>query len=213
MHLFVTLICLLFGCFAAIAAEDIPADRGSRSYSGWVWQFDPGEQRYPDYIADPRRPRMMIGVATVDSEIPQTSDGRVMVDAGARYTILEVQNDPSGLNKFALDIEGGLFTQFDLINSTDFIGWDGRYALFLVYDRREKFAVRFGSRHISCHLGDEYMEASGRSRINYIRDDLALGLSYHINEGLDAPICAWALKATRGEQSWEISHWNMMRAT
>ena len=198
-------ILLLMGLHAlALAADDKPGDAQSQA-AGWAWEFDPGERRYPEYLADPRRPRMMIGLAAADSEIPETSSGRVMVDAGGRYTIVQGGHDPTGQTVFAIDIEGGLFTQFDLINSTDFIGWDGRYALFAVYDCRDAFALRFGYRHISCHLGDEYMEASGRHRINYIRDDLALGFSYRFSDQLLAyiePSWAWNMGNTDQQDRW-----------
>ncbi len=55
-------------------------------FSGWRWEIDPQTQPYPDYLADPRRPRMQVGAGVYNSSIPQVSDGRIMLDLGTRYT-------------------------------------------------------------------------------------------------------------------------------
>jgi hypothetical protein len=45
-------------------------------------------------------------------------------------------------------------------------------------------AFRLAMKHDSSHLGDQYIESTGRKRIHYTRDEFALGVSYQIFEGL-----------------------------
>ena len=187
------------------AQDDDRADTTFNLGKNWLLELDPDDQPYPDYLADPRRPRMEVGVGVADSDIPDTSSARVMLDLGTRYTLLKITPSRAGKNEFALDIEGCLFTQFDPGNSLDNIGWDGRYGIFAVWDWSDKVAARIGYRHISAHLGDEYIEETGRQRIGYTRDDLALGLAYHLNERVliyVEPNWAWSLGNENRQKRW-----------
>jgi hypothetical protein len=112
------------------AQDDDRADMTFNLGKSWLLELDPDDQPYPDYLADPRRPRMEVGVGVADSEIPSASSTRVMLDLGTRYTLLKITPVKEGKNEFALDIEGGLFTQFDPGNGLDVIGWDGRCGVF-----------------------------------------------------------------------------------
>jgi len=187
------------------AQDDDRADTTFKIGKNWLLELDPDNQPYPDYLADPRRPRMEVGVGVADSDIPSTSSTRVMLDLGTRYTLLKVTPIKEGKNEFALDIEGGLFTQFDPGNGLDNIGWDGRYGVFAVWDWSDKVVARVGYRHISAHLGDEYIEQTGRRRINYTRDDLALGLGYYLNERIliyAEPSWAWSMGNENRQKRW-----------
>lgn len=200
------LVCLTFAV-SSLAQEEERADTTFRIGSNWRFELDPNDQPYPDYVADPRRPRMLVGVGVADSEIPETSSGRVMLDLGTRYTLFRIHAGSASRNEFALDIEGGLFTQFDLGRGLDNIGWDGRYGIFAVWDWNDRIATRVGYRHISAHLGDEYIEATGRARIDYTRDDLAFGLSYFLNERFTIyvePSWAWHMGNTQRQEPWAI---------
>ncbi|MFP4030404.1 MAG: DUF1207 domain-containing protein [Desulfococcaceae bacterium] len=171
-------LCLvLLGTFAH-AAEDRPADATFQFGSRWSFELDPDDQPYPDYLADPRRMRLGISLAGVDSEIPETSAGRAILDIGTRYTLFKIRPDPEGDYALSLDIMGGVFMQFDLGNQLDNVGWEGIYGLGIVFAQNDHMAARIGYRHLSSHIGDEYIEKTGRERIGYTRDDLTLGLSY-----------------------------------
>jgi hypothetical protein len=203
----ITILVLLVCVGPALAQDDERADTTFKLGSRWLLELDPNDQPYPDYVADPRRPRMQVGVGVADSDIPETSAGRVMLDLGTRYTLFKIQTDSSGTNAFALDIEGGLFTQFDSGNGLDNIGWDGRYGVFAVWDWSEKVVARVGYRHISAHLGDEYIEATGRQRINYTRDDFALGLGYFLSEKIliyVEPSRAWSMGNDERQKRWAV---------
>jgi hypothetical protein len=201
-----TIILLTFLLTASAMAQD--GDRADTTFkfgSRWLLELDPNDQPYPDYIADPRRPRMQVGIGVADSDIPETSASRVMLDLGTRYTLLKVTPTREGRNEFSLDIEGGLFTQFDPGNGLDNIGWDGRYGIFAVWGWSNKLAARVGYRHLSAHLGDEYIEAVGRRRVNYTRDDLAFGVSYHLNEKMMIyvePSWAWSMGNEDRQKRW-----------
>lgn len=160
------------------AVSDAPTMAGR---SGRVWEFDPNDQPYPAYIADPRRPRMNVSVGWTNTDIPETSSGRIMLDAGTRYTLFRVSN-PDSVNEFAIDIEGGLFTQFDLGNQLDSIGWEGVYGIYGVYEWDNTLDVRVGYRHLSAHLGDEYIETTGRERVGYTRDALVAGFAWRVDD-------------------------------
>jgi hypothetical protein len=177
--LFVFLVFL--GGFAH-ASEDVPDSGESLPDVPWAFELDPDNQTYPDYLADPRRMRLGISAAYFDSEIPETSSGRAMLDAGTRFTLFRVRPDPESESEFSLDILGGVFMQFDLGNQLDNIGWDGVYGLNVVYSPEERLAFRLGYRHLSAHIGDEYIERTGRERISYTRDDLTFGVSYQFAE-------------------------------
>ncbi|MEH6471673.1 MAG: DUF1207 domain-containing protein [Halopseudomonas sp.] len=159
---------------------------------GRVWEFDPNDQPYPAYVADPRRPRMNVSIGWTNTDIPETSSGRIMLDAGTRYTLFKVSN-PNSANEFAIDIEGGLFTQFDLGNQLDSIGWEGVYGIYGVYEWNNTLDMRFGYKHLSAHLGDEYIETTGRERVGYTRDALIAGFAWRLDNAWTAYVePSWA---------------------
>jgi hypothetical protein len=174
---------------------------------GWHWEFDSKDQPYPEYVADPRRPRMQFGVGLFDSEIPATSAGRVLLDAGTRYTLAKVKTDRKRLDEFSIDIEGALFAQFDLGNQQDAVGWDGVLGAFVVYDWNRKLTLRAGYKHLSAHLGDEYIEVTGRQRINYTRVALPLGVAWQPGNGITVYVePSWAIEMGNADRQrpWAV---------
>ena len=173
------ILCILVVAFlcAPAYAEDKFGDPSFKMGS-WLVDLIPGDQNYPIYVADPRRPRMHVGIGYIDSDIPEISNSIVNLDAGTRFTLLKMHKGSESANTFSLDIEGGFFAKFDLINSFDNIGWDGRFGAYISWDRYGPVVTRFGYRHLSSHVGDEYVKNTGRQRINYDRDDLRIGLGY-----------------------------------
>jgi len=167
---------IAFLCTHAYAEDkfgDPSFEMGSR-----LVELIPGDQNYPIYVADPRRPRTHAGIGYIDSDIPEISNSIVNLDAGTRFTLLKMHKGSESANTFSLDIEGGLFARFDLVNSFDNIGWDGRFGAYINWERYGPVVIRFGYRHLSSHVGDEYVKKTGRRRINYDRDDLRIGLGY-----------------------------------
>ena len=174
---------------------------------GWSWELDPADQPYPDYVADPRRPSMNVSTALFSSHVPRTTSRRVLLDAGTRYTAFKV-TDPAGINELAVDLEAGLFAQFDAGHSLDNIGWDGVFGAFLVQSWSETVIWRGGYRHLSAHLGDEYIEATGRRRTGYTREGFVLGVCYRWSDPVMIyvePDWAWYLGNSERQKRWAMA--------
>jgi hypothetical protein len=163
-----------------IPANQKPAEDKSDG-SGWHAVFSPGSDIYPRYIADPLRPMISLQRAWVtDKEIPDTGDTRFIFRLGGRYGFLRVYAGDNAERGFQLDLGGAFLGVFDSENSLDNIGWDGLYEVLVSWGSGAGFAVQGGVKHISSHVGDEYAERTGRSRINYTREEFVLGLSQRV---------------------------------
>ncbi len=174
-------------CSANVAAvgqsTGADADTGStddRSFpviAGWRGLFAPGSDLYPRYIADPLRPTMAIQYMSVSSDIPETGDRRFLFDLGGRFGLLRIHPAEQTEAGFQIDLQAAFLGMFDLEYSSDGIGWDGLYGMLLTWSSGRGTALKFGMQHDSSHVGDEYMERTGRLRIGYTREEIVLGLS------------------------------------
>ena len=179
---------LIYCCFLIVSspvmAEDLSLVETSFTTSqGWVFEFDPDNQPFPVYIADPRSPKMQFGFALFDTDIPDTSSKRFVLDAGTRYTLFKI-TDQKSEDEFFIEIEGCLFAQFDVVSQLDNVGWDGQYGISLVHDWQDNITLRYGYLHFSGHLGDEYIESTDRQRVGYTREELAFGICYQFKKGI-----------------------------
>ena len=78
-----------------------------------------------------------------------------------------------------VSIDAGLDAMFDSQDKNDAIGWDGNYGLtFTTTTNSSPFGYKVAVLHVSSHLGDEYEERTNLARINYTREELALGLAW-----------------------------------
>ena len=113
-----------------------------------------------------------------DSEIDAAGDSRYGVRMGTRLAVLQLHppDDPGGGLQLTADI--GFLSQFDRDNSTDNIGWDGFYGFHLAWQALPSLVLRVGTSHDSSHLGDEYIENTGRQRIEYTRQEFLAGVRY-----------------------------------
>jgi len=161
----------------AADADDDDDDDGD----GMGWSFDaiPRTDLYPRYVADPRRPRFHIGVGPVlDTGIDETGGSRITIMAGGRFNFVRLHPDGDPEHGFQFDAEVGLAPHFDASNSLDNIGWDGFFGFGLAWKPLDTIALRLAANHDSAHLGDEYVESTGRERIGYTREEFALGISW-----------------------------------
>ncbi|HKQ97843.1 MAG TPA: DUF1207 domain-containing protein [Candidatus Polarisedimenticolia bacterium] len=143
------------------------------------WIFFPDDDIYPQYIADPLRPQSALVLAAFpSSEIPDAGNLRFLLRLGGRYSI--ARRHPAGQpdRGFQIDFEGGFFSQFDMVNSLDNIGWDGLFGLRFSYKGSGPWAFSVATRHDSGHLGDEYVENTGRERIDATREEIVVGASW-----------------------------------
>jgi hypothetical protein len=172
---------LLLICPAWAQVQDGDGD------SAWKWSLAPAELLYPAYVADPRRPVFGLTLIDVqDSDIAAAGDTRYGIRMGARFGILQIAppDDPGGGVQLAGDM--GFLGQFDRDNSTDNLGWDGFYGFHLAWQARPDLVLRMGMAHDSSHLGDEYIENTGRRRIEYTREELLVGMRYDLSMALSS---------------------------
>lgn len=139
---------------------------------------------YQPYTADLLSPSFTVMHLKInDSSIRQTGDARHAFVLGRRYGLLRFQSNKSE-NALQLDIYGAFFGIFDPEYSTDNIGWDGLYGLILSMSTPSPFTFKLAMQHDSSHLGDEYIERTGRKRINYTREEIAGGVDCRLSEDI-----------------------------
>ena len=142
----------------------------------------PEKQRYPSYLADPTAVTFNAQTMSVEkSTIAQTGERRVDLKLGAVLPIYETSISD---RIWQLTLIGGFHGQFDSENSQDNIGWDGIYGMDIVAQFDDVWAIRFGMKHISSHVGDEYAERTGRLRVNYTRQEIRAGIAWHLQPSL-----------------------------
>lgn len=144
----------------------------------WRGVFSPGSLLYPPYIANPLRPTTALTmVYFTDNDIADSGDSRYVFRLGGRVGVFRFH--PAGISDrgFQIDFEGAFLGIFDRDNSLDNIGWDGVYSALLTWGNGEGLAAKLAIQHDSSHVGDEYIERTGRQRINYTRQEFAFGLS------------------------------------
>ena len=177
--LWVILVCLLAGAATAAHADDKTA--------GWTITGGPRDDLYPRYIADPKRTTFGLRRMRVsDSEIADAGAPRFGLNLGARVGLFRVHPRSNPDRGLQADLEVGFMAQFDSDNSTDNIGWDGIYALLFSFKSNEIVQFRFGLHHISSHLGDEYVERTGRLRLDYTREEYLAGVAFALGERAQA---------------------------
>lgn len=157
--------------------EPAPEDGASR-----VVLFMPAAEFYPQYTADPLRPQSALALLWMaDSEIPEAGAGRFALRLGGRFGLVRWHREETPDRGWQLDFEGGFFGHFDMTESLDNIAWDGLFGLYLSWLPSPELGFRFGTKHRSAHIGDEYAERTGRERIEYTREELVAGLSWRFD--------------------------------
>lgn len=167
-----------------LIAQQSPEPREAEA-SRWV--AFPAGRLFPTAIADPTAPGTGTAVLAVsDANIEDAGAQRVALQLGGQFGVVRWQ--PSGERGWAmqLGIDGGFRGQFDMNSKVDNLGWDGMYSLTLAAARPSGLALKFATMHTSSHLGDEYIERTGRQRINYTRQELLLGVSWPATRALRA---------------------------
>lgn len=139
----------------------------------------PLDDVFPRPLADPHRAGFgLAAVHVTGKDIPATGDDRFALKVGGRFGLLRLQ---TAARTWQLNVEGGFNGQFDIDHSEDNIGWDGLYGVTVTTVLRPDLALRFGALHNSAHVGDEYIEQTGRLRLNYTREEAVAGLSWQID--------------------------------
>jgi hypothetical protein len=175
---------LTAGALLALPAA-MPAaaqDAGGDGSAARVVLFMPPAEFYPQYTADPLRPQSALAVLWMaDSEIPETGAARFALRLGGRFGLVRWHPEGAPDRGWQLDFEGGFFGHFDITESLDNIGWDGLFGLYLSWLPSPELGFRFGTKHDSAHVGDEYAAHTGRERIRYTREELVAGVSWQLD--------------------------------
>jgi opacity protein-like surface antigen len=158
------------------------------------WEAFPEDHLYRPYMADPGEPRFGLGYVHVsDPAIVDSGETRVHLQLGGTFGLFRktsAAGDAPDTGRFAgprgwqLDFQAGFNGQFDSTQSLDNIGWDGVYALFLSRSLGSRAVARMGVHHTSSHVGDEFLERTGRGRIDYTREEVVASLSGRLSPSL-----------------------------
>ncbi|MGH7859044.1 MAG: DUF1207 domain-containing protein [Candidatus Binatia bacterium] len=138
-----------------------------------VWFADLPLYRHP--VADPRAPHS--GVHT-QFHLRREQDAKIETVLGNYLSIVRWPGDDHAVE---IGVEGAAFARFNAAESLDMDGVDFRFGWPFVY-RRGPLAAKLHFWHITSHLGDEFIENTGRKRIRYARNELALGSSYDLTD-------------------------------
>ena len=143
----------------------------------------PIEQLYPVYLADPYETSFHMQLQSyAESTIPDTGSSRWDLMAGAPMIIYQNKNSDNSRHGWQMVFIAALRAQFDNGHNQDSVAWEGIYGLQAVFRYHDNFAWRFGTKHYSSHVGDEYIERTGRDRIQYTREEWRAGIAWTFNE-------------------------------
>lgn len=148
-----------------------------------LWLFPTGDV-YPVYIADPHKAESAAMVHFYTrATIFESSDARAGLKGGGRFGLMRLDPAAPGGRSWQLSLDAGLDAQFDSKQKLDNIGWDGNYGFTLTTASGGPLSFKLAVLHLSAHVGDEYAERTGRTRIDYTREELAFGLGWRLTRG------------------------------
>ncbi len=141
--------------------------------------FPPGDI-YPVYVADPHRPTNAAEVGFYTrSEVPETGSPRPFLAGGGRIGIVRFDSSAPRGRFWQVSLEAGLDALFDSEHRNDAIGWEGNYGFTVTTAAAgSPLGWKFALLHVSSHLGDEYAERTNATRVNYTREEAALGVAW-----------------------------------
>lgn len=143
------------------------------------WQLFPTDHLYPRYAADPQRPVFNAQLRSYQQTgIIDASLQRIDLKVGGALLLVQWQEDSVSSPWLQLLLEAGMHAQFDVSQSLDNIGWDGLYGWYVALRQNQAVTWRFGMGHVSAHVGDEWMQRTGRLRIGYTRQERRVGVSW-----------------------------------
>jgi hypothetical protein len=147
--------------------------------SGASLTLFPSGDIYPVYVADPHRPTNVIAESGVfGGGIPGTDSPVTRLGAGGRFGMLRIGPAKPDGRWWQVSLEAGFDAMFDSQHRLDVVGWDGNYGLSVTTASKRRMALKFALLHISAHVGDEYQARTGRNRINYTREEVAVAADW-----------------------------------
>ncbi len=166
----------------------------------WTWQAFPDGLIYRSYMAGGRESRFAA------HWVHERDQGWLWdITLGGRMGLLRfgTENDawPEG---WQLDIEGAAFPRLSLERTRDMDATDFRFGVPLTF-RRGRWEGKFAYYHLSSHLGDEFIEAFGTQRINFVRDTIVLGVAVWAFPDMRLySEAGWAFRTRGGSAPWEF---------
>jgi len=167
----------------------------------WSWQLLPDGLIYRSYLAGVKEPRFA-SAWVHDRDLGWIWD----IALGGRVGVLRYGTAnhlwPEG---WQIDLEGAAFPRLDLGRDRDLVSADFRFGVPLTYGAGQ-LKTKLAFYHLSSHLGDEYMvRYQTLARINYSRDVLVWGNSWHLTPSLRLYAeAAWAFYCDGGSKPWEF---------
>jgi uncharacterized protein DUF1207 len=148
--------------------------------------WNPPTDIYAPYVADPRRSRHIIAViSALDSELPDSQNLRWGLSIGGTYGVARLSRAGAPDGAWQLDVEGRLYSQFDIHYALDEIGHDGRVGATLIKAVRPNVAIRVAFVHTSSHIGDEYLLRNNiTERLSSRKEEAGAGISWKIDTRL-----------------------------
>lgn len=165
--------------------------RAQNHADGYRMELFPQGHLFALPVADPQRPGAAVQVASVGSVgIEDATDRRFFLRVGGRFGLVRWLPDEPGGRSWQLSLEAGLDGQFDQGLGQDNIGWDGNYGLTLTIARGRAprdgavgcWVFLAGMLHTSSHIGDEWINRTGRERINYTREEVRVAASRRLGD-------------------------------
>ena len=149
--------------------------------SGRTSVLFPAGDIFPVYVADPQRPTNALSESFYPkARIPSTGSVRVGLSAGGRFGVFRSDPATPGGRSWQISISAGLDVLFDSKHRLDALGWDGNYGVTVTTTKEGPLSLKVGVLHQSSHLGDEYEERTGATRINYTREEVAFGARWRL---------------------------------
>jgi hypothetical protein len=165
----------------------------------------PSGDVFPVYVADPHRPSNAIAPRFYAREgLVDASSPRAWLSAGGRFGMLRIESAGPSQRSWQVGIEAGLDAMFDTQHRSDGIGWDGNYGLTVTTASTSRWSFKIAMLHVSAHLGDEYADRTGHARINYTREELAVGTAVRLSSRwrlYGELACAYILR-NEDQQPW-----------
>ena len=199
-------------CGTVIAQVAAPGDAASEqkppawTTSALTFRLFPAGDVYPVYVADPQRPSNAVVQSFYSrTRVPEASSPRTSLAAGGRFGILRIDSRAAAARLWQVSIEAGLDAIFDAQFKADAVGWDGNYGLTVTTTTpTSPFGFKIAVLHTSAHLGDEYQERTGATRINYTREELALGAAWRFRPRWRAygELGLGYLRRSEGQDQW-----------
>ena len=137
----------------------------------WTWQLLPDDLVYRSYLGSPRDARL------TSAWLHESDAGWLWeLQVGTRVGLLRF-GTPDGAppEGWQIDIQGAAFPRLNMEHDNDLDAVDFEVGVPITW-RQGPLQTKVELRHISAHVGDEFLERNpGFMRVNYVRDSVVLG--------------------------------------